>query len=200
VTAPLFTIGHSNHAIEDFCALLERHAIALVADVRSTPYSRRNPHYNQSALEAALTARGIDYVFLGKELGARRNEPEAFDGDVASYERIAGLPAFREGVRMVREFTTARRTALLCAERDPLDCHRAILVARHLRGELHDGIGHILADGALESQEDLEQRLAALFHSDTGQRDLFSAPTAPDIDELYRRRGLAIAWRRNLAG
>jgi uncharacterized protein (DUF488 family) len=86
----LFTIGHSNHSIDAFIALLQQHGITAVADVRSHPYSRFLPHFNQSALKAALLNAGIQYVFLGKELGARSADPSCYVNGKLSYPTGTG--------------------------------------------------------------------------------------------------------------
>ena len=191
----VYTIGHSNHPLERFLELLRRHGIETVADVRSMPASRRHPQYNRERLKAALAGNGIGYLFLGKELGARRAEPEAYEGGVASYERIARLPAFRSGLDIVKQSAAEHRTALMCAEKEPLDCHRALLVCRHLRDAI-DGIHHILADGVLESQAAVEQRLAANIGASAAQPDLFAGEKEPALDRAYRERGFAIAYRK----
>ena len=196
----LFSIGHSNHPFERFLELLRRHGIEAVADVRSTPASRRHPHYNRERLKAALEGNGVRYLFLGKELGARRTEPEAYEGGIASYERIARLPAFRGGLEIVKESAAERRTALMCAEREPLDCHRTLLVCRHLRGAVEGGIFHILADGALEAHSAVEQRLVADTGAGEAQPDLFAGESEAPLERAYRERGLAIAYRNKPAG
>ena len=194
----VYTIGHSNHPYERFVELLREHGIEAIADVRSTPASRRHPQYNLERLKAALAGNGIDYLFLGKELGARRTEPEAYEGGIASYERIARLPAFRSGLDIVKGSAGERRTALMCAEKEPLDCHRTLLVCRHLRDAIH-GIHHILADGTLESHSAVEQRLAAEIGARATQPDLFAGETEPALERAYRERGFAIAYRRKPA-
>jgi uncharacterized protein (DUF488 family) len=154
----LFTIGHSNHSIFDFLRLLSSYDITALVDVRSNPYSRHHPQYNQKVLAADLGKIQIAYVFLGRELGARRVESSCYVEKRADYSLIAKLPRFREGLKRVQEGILRYRVALMCAERDPIDCHRAILVCRHLRKE---GIAHrhIRGDGSLESREDMEKRL-----------------------------------------
>ena len=194
----VYTIGHSNHAFERFLELLRRHRIEVVADVRSIPASRRHPQFNRVALNTALAESGIRYLFLGKELGARRTEPEAYEGGVASYERIAELPAFLSGLEIVKENAAERRVALMCAEKEPLDCHRTLLVCRHLRGVIEAGIHHILADGSLEAHADVEQRLLAATGTADAQDDLFAGPddAEPALERAYRERGAAMAYRR----
>lgn len=157
----LYTIGHSNLTSEEFLELLRSHEIAAVADVRSSPYSRFAPHFNREPLAEALWRAGIRYVFLGEELGARRSEPECYRDGKARYELIATCPSFRQGLARVAKGVEKFRLALMCAEKDPLTCHRTILVCRHLRGECGP-IAHVHEDGGLESHDDAEARLLRL--------------------------------------
>src|SRR5688572_17480831 len=133
----LFTIGHSTHSAEKFLELLRAHRIDALGDVRSNPFSAWTPQFNRTALEPALRAASVQYVFLGDDLGARRTEREAYVDGVARYERIAKLPAFQTGLDRVRKGARKFRLALMCAEKDCLECHRAILVCRHLRRDLN---------------------------------------------------------------
>lgn len=186
---PLFTIGHSTHGIDGFLGLLHRHGIEVVADVRSQPYSRRFPQFSRDALQTSLREAGIRYVFLGRELGARRDEPECYVGHRADYREIAKTAAFRAGLERLREGLERFRVSLLCAEKDPLDCHRTILVCRHAR--TFAGIQHIRADGSLESHADFEARLLAACHLPAG--DLFQS-AADLLERAYDLRGEQIAW------
>ncbi len=128
----VYTIGHSTHPREFFVALLLRHGIGAVGDVRSKPYSRMHPQFNREELTNYLYEAGIAYVFLGRELGGRGEDRSCYDSGKVRYERLAQTQLFREGLRRVREGTRDRKMALMCAEKDPLDCHRGVLVARHL--------------------------------------------------------------------
>lgn len=193
----LFTIGHSNNSIDQFLDLLRRHQIEVVADVRTTPASRLHPQFNRSALKRSLTAGGIKYVFLGKELGARRAEREAYDGRIASYELIAALPAFKQGLERVRKGANEYRVALMCAEKDPLQCHRTLLVCRHLRDSFSGRIFHILENGTLEPHEVTESRLIQESGLSTVQSEMFSDQTEAPLERAYRRRGLQIAYQEN---
>ena len=148
----IFSIGHSNHPIGHFLDLLRRHQIAALADVRSRPYSRFNPQYNRETLAETLRAAGMSYVFLGAELGGKR--------DGVSYAEIAASDGFRRGLDRLREGAARMRVAFMCAEREPLDCHRTLLVSRHLTAP-DLAIRHILADGTVEEHESVERRLVA---------------------------------------
>ena len=193
----VFTIGHSTHSLDDFLALLEQHQVTAVADVRAQPYSRLD-HFNRESLSAALNAGGIDYVFLGRELGARREEPECYvDGQVV-FERVGEAASFREGLARVKRGAENHAIALMCAEKEPLDCHRTILICRHLRGP-GLRIRHILADGSLEDHPQTERRLVkqmgvmpTLFEQDLTEADL--------IERAYDQRGREIAHRPDREG
>lgn len=166
----LFTVGHSDHTVDGLISLLARYGVTAVADVRSQPYSRFAPQHNRENLGAVLTAASIAYVFLGRELGARRTESEAYRGRQARYELIRELPAYQEGIARLRNGVKTERIALLCAEQDPLTCHRTILICRSLRSDSID-IAHILADGSLETSDDADRRLIKMM--DLPPRDLF---------------------------
>ena len=157
----LFTVGHSNHIIEDFITLLQKHGVTAVADVRSHPYSKYLPHFNQKLLKASLLDVGIRYVFLGKELGARSNNPNCYVDGKAVYEKIASTKEFNDGIQRILEGAKSYQISLMCAEKDPITCHRAVLVCQHLR-ESGLEINHILKNGDLETHHNLEERLLEL--------------------------------------
>jgi len=185
----LFTIGHSTQSWEQFLEVLLRHRIEAIGDVRSSPYSSRFPHFNREVLDRALRAANIRYVFLGDELGARRAERECYVAGVARYDRIARTAAFRAGLERVQTGVTRYRLALMCAEKDPLECHRTILVCRQFRADLD--IRHVLGDGSLETHADAETRL--LTEEKVPGDDLF-APREELIAQAYDRRGGKIAY------
>ncbi len=168
LTHPVLTVGHSTHTIEIFLALLAQHEVTALADVRSAPYSRVNPQFNREALEQSLIAHGIKYVFLGRELGARSNDRTCYENGRVQYARLARTDLFRSGIERVIRGANDYRIVLMCAEREPLECHRTLLVARAL-AELGIVVQHILADGRLESQEAAMERLvnvAGFSHQD----------------------------------
>lgn len=191
------TVGHSNHAIDDFITLLQGAGIDAVADVRSTPYSRRFPHFSRERLQAALLEAGIAYVFLGRELGARRDEPACYDAaGRADYERIAATPAFAAGLARVIAGADRYRIALMCAEREPLDCHRTVLVARRL-AERGVEVRHLRADGTTEPHVETERRLLEMTGQDAPDllADTDDLPADP-LARAYALRGREMAYRR----
>ena len=158
LTTPVLTVGHSTHTIDVFLSLLSRHGVTALADVRSTPYSRANPQFNRETLERHLKAQGIKYVFLGTELGARSNDVTCYEHGRVQYARLARTDLFRSGIDRVIRGADEYCIALMCAEKEPLDCHRTLLVARAL-DELGVTVKHILADGRLESHDFTMERL-----------------------------------------
>lgn len=158
MTPSVLTIGHSNHPLERFIELLLTYDVTAIADVRSSPYSRLHPQFGREFLKAQLKSSSISYVFLGHELGARPTDPTCYEQGKVRYRRLAEAANFREGLQRVIRGAEASRVALLCAEKEPLSCHRALLVARELE-TLGVPVGHILANGKLESHSESMARL-----------------------------------------
>jgi uncharacterized protein (DUF488 family) len=154
-------VGHSTHAVEQFLDLLERNGVTAIADVRSSPFSRHNPQFNKDTLSVELKKRGIAYVFVGKELGARSDDPACYEGGRVRYDRLAQTSIFKAGLDRVLSGAQKYRIALMCAEKEPLDCHRTLLVSRALE-QLGVSIVHILSDGSTEAQAKTMSRLLDL--------------------------------------
>jgi uncharacterized protein (DUF488 family) len=187
----VFTIGHSTHTLEYFLSLLTKHGIQAVGDVRSVPYSRRNPQFSREPLMQGLRGVGIAYVFLGKELGARSDNPGCYIEGKVRYDYLAKEPAFLEGLERLRKGIQSHRVALMCAEKDPLTCHRTILVCRELRSPDLE-IAHILADGAVETNVAAEKRLMSLLNL---RPDMFHSEREC-IEQAYEKQGNRIAYTR----
>jgi len=193
----LFTVGHSNHAAERFLELLSSHGVSTVVDVRSSPYSQYAPQFTKAALQEWLAREGVEYWFLGRELGARREEESCYVNDQARYELVARLPIFRRGLEKVVEGTDRRVLALMCSESDPVTCHRTILICRALkRDDPGMGIRHILADGSVETHEALLERLVAAHKL---QPELFGELNSMDglVERAYDLQAERIAYKRN---
>ena len=165
----IFSIGHSNHSFERFLELLRSAKIEGVADVRSAPMSRWAPQFNKEALADALKAHGLSYVYLGRELGGRPKDTSLMTKGKPDYAKMARAPAFAEGIVRLLEEAKGTRVAMMCAERDPVDCHRFLLIARHLAAQGVE-VTHILSDGYVESQADTEARAASAIR----QGELFA--------------------------
>jgi uncharacterized protein (DUF488 family) len=160
------TIGHSTHSIERFVDLLKAGGVALLVDVRSMPYSRRFPQFGKERLAKSLAAAGIGYIHEGAALGGK---PEG-GGD---YDALAARPAFKEALGRLIERAEETTLCLMCAEKEPLDCHRTVLVSRRL-AERGVAVDHLLADGGMRPHREVEEALLAK----NGGPDLFDDRTA----------------------
>lgn len=185
----LFTIGHSNRSIGEFVDLLKMSEVTAVADVRSHPFSRHAPHFNREQLSDSLRKSGIAYVFLGMELGARREEKSCYIDGHAKYELIEQTPAFQSGLDRIRKGVSSHRVAIMCAEKDPLMCHRSILVSRILRQDFD--IRHIVSSNEIETQEGIEQRLLRRWCMDG--HNLFHN-VSEQLEDAYRRQAEEIEY------
>lgn len=191
----LYTIGHSNHEIEHFLHLLKMHAITAIADVRSSPYSKFNPQFNREVLQKALKENRIAYVFLGEELGPRSDNPACYVDGKVQYARLARTDLFLRGVERLLTGMKSYRIALLCAEKDPIACHRMILVCRAIRSEPIE-VSHILEDGRIEPLGDSERRL--MQELKMRQLRMFESPEEL-IQRAYDTQAERIAFVRNEA-
>lgn len=192
----VFTIGHSNHEIEAFVELLRQHRVDALADVRSAPYSRFNPQFNREPFTVALKAGGIAYVYLGRELGGRSDNVGCYDDDGRIvFDRVAATAAFQEGLERLVGGATTHRTAIMCAEKEPLECHRTLLVACELDKRGIE-VAHIHADGRLESHGQAMSRLIDLVLPHEGPLIRQTEPPKDlMIAEAVKRQAKRIAFK-----
>jgi uncharacterized protein (DUF488 family) len=152
----VFTVGHSNHPWQMFVEQLQRHRIDVLVDTRSVPRSRVAPHFDRSAIARSLRGKGIRYLYLGGELGGRPDGSEFYDerGHVL-YRRVAATESFQVAIsRLLTGAVRGYRIALLCAEENPLHCHRRLLVGRVLQEEGLT-LSHIRRTGSAQSEAEL---------------------------------------------
>jgi len=190
-TAPvILSIGHSTLAYDQFLARLTQAGATAVADVRTTPFSRHFPQFNRDVLKTALTNDGIAYVFLGDELGGRPSEAESYTDGVADYEKMARSPSFQRGLDRLKQGARTHRIAMMCSERNPLDCHRCLLVGRALK-QAGVAVEHIVDEGERPTQDDIEARLMAMANK--FNTDMF-AGEAQLLSDAYRDRARRVAY------
>ena len=187
----LYSIGHSTHPIETFVGLLQMHGVTALVDVRSHPYSRHFPQFSKDALKDALQKSGITYVFLGKELGARSENPACYRQGKVQYDLLAKEPLFALGLDRLRQGMQKFQIALMCAEKDPLECHRAVLVARRMY-ETGTPVQHIHADGHLEEHRAMESRMLQLHKM--SETDMFRSRDEV-VTDAYLVHGERIAYQ-----
>jgi uncharacterized protein (DUF488 family) len=179
MTEKILTIGHSNHPLERFLALLEQHGIELLADIRRFPGSRKHPHFSRAALESTLPAAGIECRWF-EVLGGRR--PKTTDDSpnlglenesFRNYADYMMTVAFQDGVTDLRELARCKRTVLMCAEGLYWQCHRR-LVSDYL---MANGVTveHIMPNG--EVRPHMPTRGVSIEEGEvtyTGERTLFT--------------------------
>jgi uncharacterized protein (DUF488 family) len=149
----LLTVGHSNHSFEHLLELLYLHDVQGVADVRSWPASRYAPWFDREPISEALQSAGVQYVFMGRELGGRPEDEQLYDaaGHVR-YDGVAASDAFAAGLEKLKRGTAGLRIAAMCAEENPEHCHRRLLLARVLF-EAGTAVLHIRGDGRIEEEQ-----------------------------------------------
>jgi len=189
----VFTIGHSNHPLEKFLDLIEQARIDVIVDVRSSPFSKMVPHFNRDGLERELRTRSIKYVFVGEELGGRSKGSADYENGQVVYSRLAAKPEFKAMLDRIVESAQNSQVSLMCSEKEPLDCHRTILLSQSLQ-KFGIRVRHLLADGSSESHGEALQRLLEIHH--------LESPTLFDDDEARIQEALAkqekkIAYRED---
>lgn len=197
----VYTIGHSNHEENAYIKLLHMHKIDIVLDVRSSPYSQRYPQFNKDDLKSALAKHKIEYASFGEWFGARQPDKAYYTSEGwLNYVVFTKSLIFSEGVnRLDIILGKGQNPALLCAEKDPFNCHRAIMVARALSLKGYE-IRHILEDGTILTQAELDMKLLNKYFPKRDEGSIFDLiegekDTEILIAEAYYKRNEAIAWR-----
>jgi uncharacterized protein (DUF488 family) len=173
------TIGHSNHPIERFVSLLKAGGVERLVDVRSMPWSRRFPQFGRERLAQSLKDAGIDYAWEGEALGGKPK-------DGGSYDAMAARPEFKSALDHLIGESAGASLCLMCAEKEPLECHRVLLVSRRL-AERGAAIEHLLADGTVRPHAEIEEALL----KKSGGADLFEDRDAR-LARAYAAREMAM--------
>ncbi|MCD6068525.1 MAG: hypothetical protein K0S33_3351 [Bacteroidetes bacterium] len=177
----IYTIGHSTHPAEHFLKLLTTNQVNCVVDVRSVAASRFNPQYNKKALEDFLKKNGIRYLHFAEEFGARRTDPNDLSEGLVDFEKVRQSAVFKKGIERLKQGTEKGYSiALMCAESEPLECHRFAMISPALKEEGFE-IKHILKNNTIQSQEKSE---AALLDTYKKQLNLLFADELPTSNRL----------------
>lgn len=198
----LFTIGHSQYTPDYFVHLLKMHDINYVLDVRSTPYSKYAEQFNRENASIFLEKSNIRYSYMGTYFGARPMDMSLYSADgCLDFEKVTQSEKFNVGVgSVILGLERGNKIALMCTEKDPFDCHRAIMVARAFDGKGIE-VNHILADGGIQSQRELDNRLLDTYFADRGQLSMFNYQNIISdeeyISQAYRKRNKDIGYRIN---
>ncbi|MCA0959565.1 DUF488 domain-containing protein [Muricauda ruestringensis] len=164
----IYSIGHGNKSFEEFLVELKEHQIDYVFDVRSSPISKYNFHFNRSWLEVDLPNNSVVYEFLGEYLGGLPKNRKYYTNGKVDYSKLSASDFFIEGIKLLIEANNeSLRIALMCSETKPEECHRSKLIGRELLKH-NISINHITSDG-IKSQEEIIEKLTKGF----GAQDLF---------------------------
>ena len=192
----LFTIGHSNQEMSDLLGTLIRHEIHVVCDVRSRPGSFRFPQFNREPLMAQLASAKIIYQFFGDQFGGRPLDPRYYLPDgLVDYAARRKAPDFEEALDRLLGFVQTKNVVIMCAEEDPLHCHRFLLICPAL---VQRGIvpSHLRRGAALETQRDAEDRLLQLHgFADVTSNSLFSQGRAAALEDALRLQSEQYGFR-----
>jgi uncharacterized protein (DUF488 family) len=189
----IYTIGHSNHSTEYFLELLRKYDIDSIVDIRSVPFSRYVPHFNKDIIRRILQVNKINCIYMGKELGIVQQDKTLYSGEgYPDFEKVRESSDFLDGTARIKNGTEkGYRIALMCTEKDPLDCHRSILITREFKDQGYE-VTHILPDGSSEDQDGLEKRLLQLYFPEESEHSLFHI-----LDkEKYIKELLTLAYRK----
>lgn len=199
----LYTIGHSQHDVEYFIDMLRKYDINYVLDVRSTPYSQFAENYNRENIRAILKKAGIEYSFMGSYFGARPENRILYSKDgYLDFEKARNSVKFQNGVNnVIKGIGEGNNITLMCTEKDPIECHRAIMVARTFFERGVD-VQHILADSSLQSHDVLNQRLINMYFPDRYQMSLFVSENKSDkecLEDAYRIHNKKIGYHLDVS-
>lgn len=179
----LYTIGYAPFSIKGFIDTLRQYDINAVVDVRSAPYSKFRPEFKKDNLNKFLSDNSISYIFLGKYVGARVEDSSCYVDGILNYSLLKDSENFRTGISRILEGMKNYRIALMCAEKDPVNCHRTFLICRTLRS-YPVSIHHILDDGSLEEHSVTEKRIVQEYGLE--QPDMFRSE-GDRLEEAYDR-------------
>lgn len=189
----IYSVGHSNHEADKFVGILQGFSIDVVVDVRSAPYSKYCPQFNKKTIELLLKTSGIKYLFLGKELGAKPDNLTCYEGTKVSFEKLRSSDSFQQGISTLLEGIEKGNIAIMCSEKEPINCHRAILISRVLT-EKGISVKHILNETESLDHKDIEAQLLKKFKIEETLFDTdFSRQL--DLEEAYEKQENLICYR-----
>ena len=195
----LYTIGHSTYQPEHILTLLKENNINYVLDVRSNPHSKYASQFNKEVFSKTLEQVDITYAPMGKYFGARQPDKQYYPNGYLDFELFRDSSLFKTGIENVLLGLKSYNIALMCTEKHPFDCHRAIMVARGFELVGVD-VKHILHDGSIMTQAALNQKLLEHYYPDHNQLSIFDGQDKSEEDcllEAYRLRNKEIGYYIN---
>ena len=156
----VYTIGHSNRPVSHLLNRLTRHGITTIVDIRSVPFSQWTPQYNQPSLKDVLFSEKIEYRWLGDSLGGMPKDVNLYTRGRPDYDKIRNTADYQSALVDVVDLARQKDklVALMCAEKDPVRCHRRNLVGSDLL-QWEANLWHILDSGQVISEDGLRRKL-----------------------------------------
>lgn len=195
----VYTIGYTAFPINEFVEVIKNYGIDCVIDVRSSPFSNYYSDYNKDALENTLKQHNILYRNYANEFGARQTNPAFYSGDIVDFDKFIQSEQFLEGVCKIKKgIERGYNFVLMCAEKDPIKCHRSIMLGKGFSNHEFK-VKHIISKTEVELQEQLEERLLEMYHQDRFQLKLFGEDQSdPELlEDAYKKQNLAIGYNRS---
>lgn len=192
----IYTIGHSNHDMEHFILLLKQYDINCIADIRSTPYSSYNKHFNKKNIRNVLLKNNIYYIYMGDQLGAKYDDSSLLDDNLrVDFEKVRKTTKFKEGInRLKLGLEGEYKIAIMCSEKNPIDCHRSILVSYSL-AKNNIKVVHIINKNKTIEHEQIEKRLKEIYKKEWQQISFFNKPNNEKLlDYAYEKHNKEIAY------
>lgn len=197
----IYTIGHSNYSMEKLIQMLRYYNIDTVVDIRGTPYSKYNVHFDKERIKYSLTKAGFIYIYMAKELAAKRINKISYNEEgYSDFEKVVQEEDFIKGIERLKDgCNKGYRIALLGAMQDPIRCHRSILVGRALK-EAGFNVMHILDDLSIKNQDYIDERVLDKYFPDRSQLTIDALlGNEMSIDEMinegYRMANKEIGYR-----
>ena len=194
----LLSIGHSQHIVDFFISLLKEHSVNYILDVRSTPYSQFASEYNRENIKTILERSRIAYTFMGNYFGARPSDDSLYSSnEYLDFEKVANCLNFRKAfASVIKGVEQGYRIAFMCTEKDPIECHRAILVTNAFY-KAGFSIEHIMPDSTIQTQEDINERLLDMYYPNRNQLSLFATENLSSEQYLinaYKKQNKKIGY------
>lgn len=166
----IYTLGHSNYPFDKFIEILKKYNINCVVDTRSIPYSKYNTQYNKEFFHAALKKLGYTYIYMADEFGDKRKNKISYNEEgYADFDKVVLEDDFKKGIERLKVGCSKNyKIVLLGAMQEPIRCHRAILLGKELIKHGFD-IKHIMHEGDLKTQDELEEQLLEKYFEDRNQ-------------------------------
>lgn len=192
----IYTIGYTGFNLAEFIRVLKERDINILIDVRSNPSSKYYTDFNKEELTKSLEVEGIRYDNFKEEFGARQNNLKFYIEGYLDFQLFCNSNRFKDGIKKLKNATKRNyNIALMCAEKDPINCHRCIMIGNGIRN--YFDVQHILPDKSLQSQNDIDKKLLHKYFPNRNQLSLLDENISDNeyIEKAYKIRNKDIGYK-----